>query len=174
MVEKSLSVDNLFVFIMIFSYFKVKNLYQHRILFWGILGALVMRGVFIFAGVELVDSFHWIIYIFGAFLVFTGVKMVFEREEEDINLEEKTVVKILKKIIPISPERDDGTFFTIENGKRLATPLFITLIIIEFTDLVFATDSIPAILAISNDMFVIYTSNIFAILGLRALYFALS
>ncbi|MDD2566311.1 MAG: TerC family protein [Candidatus Gracilibacteria bacterium] len=172
-IEKSLSVDNLFVFIMIFSYFQIKKIYQHKILFWGIIGALVMRAMFIFAGIKMIENFHWIIYVFGVFLIITGVKMLFESKEE-IDLEEKAIVKLLKRIIPISKHKDDGKFFTIINAKKFATPLFVALVMIEFTDLIFAVDSIPAILAISNDMFIVYTSNIFAILGLRSLYFALS
>lgn len=158
---------------MIFSYFHIKKIYQHKILFWGIIGALVMRAVFIFAGVKVIESFHGVIYVFGAFLIFTGIKMLFESKEE-IELEEKAIVKILKKIIPISKHTDDGKFFTVENAKRFATPLFVALVMIEFTDLIFAVDSIPAILAISQDMFIVYTSNIFAILGMRSLYFALA
>lgn len=172
-IEKSLSVDNLFVFIMIFNYFNVKKIYQHKILFWWIFGALIMRAMFIFAWIKIIESFHWVIYIFWAFLIITWIKMLFESKEE-IAFEKKVIVKLLKKIIPISKHKDDGKFFTIENGKKLATPLFVSLIIIEFTDLIFAVDSIPAILAISSDMFIIYTSNIFAILWLRSLYFALS
>jgi tellurite resistance protein TerC len=172
-IEKSLSVDNLFVFIMVFSYFNIKKIYQHKILFWWILWALIMRAVFIFAGIKMIENFHWITYVFWVFLIFTGIKMLFESKEE-VALEEKAIVKLLKKIIPISKHADDGKFFTMENGKKMATPLFVALIMIEFTDLIFAIDSIPAILAISNDMFIVYTSNIFAILGLRSLYFALS
>ncbi|MDD2487634.1 MAG: TerC family protein [Candidatus Gracilibacteria bacterium] len=172
-IEKSLSVDNLFIFIMIFSYFHIKKAFQHKILFWGIIGALLMRAVFIFAGIKIIESFHFVIYIFGAFLIFTGIKMLFESKEE-IDFEEKIIVKFIKKLFPISKHKDDGKFFTVENGKRYATPLFVALVMIEFTDLVFAVDSIPAILAISNNMFIVYTSNIFAILGLRSLYFALS
>lgn len=162
-IEKSLSVDNLFVFIMIFSYFHIKKIYQHKILFWGILGALIMRAAFIYAGIAVMESFHFVIYIFGAFLVLTGIKMAFESKEE-INFEEKLMIRVIKRFIPISKHTEDGSFFTIENGKRMATPIFVALVMIEFTDLIFAVDSIPAILAISSDMFVVYTSNIFAIL----------
>lgn len=172
-IEKSLSIDNLFVFIMIFSYFKIKKIYQHKILFWWIIWALIMRAAFIFAWIKIIENFHWVIYFFWAFLIITWIKMLFENKEE-IDLEEKTIVKFLKKIVPISQHKDDWNFFTIENWKRLATPLFVALVMIEFTDLIFAVDSIPAILAISNDMFIVYTSNIFAILWLRSLYFALS
>lgn len=172
-IEKSLSVDNLFVFIMIFSYFQIKKIYQHKILFWWIIWALVMRAMFIFAWIKMIENFHWIIYVFGVFLIITWVKMLFESKEE-IDLEEKAIVKLLKRIIPISKHKDDWKFFTIINAKKFATPLFVALVMIEFTDLIFAVDSIPAILAISNDMFIVYTSNIFAILWLRSLYFALS
>ncbi|MGE4443391.1 MAG: TerC family protein [Candidatus Altimarinota bacterium] len=172
-IEKSLSVDNLFVFVVIFSYFKVKKIYQHKILFWGILGALIMRAIFIFAGVKIIESFHWVMYIFGVFLIITAIKMLFEGKEE-IEFESKMIVKLVKKIVPITKNEDGGKFFTIENGKKYATPLFLALVMIEFTDLIFAVDSIPAILGVSNNMFILYTSNIFAILGLRSLYFALA
>lgn len=172
-IEKSLSVDNLFVFIMIFSYFHVKKIYQHKILFWWILWALIMRAIFIFAWIKIIESFHAIIYIFWAFLIFTWIKMLFESKEE-IEFEQKLMVRLIKKFIKVSKHKEDWDFFTIENGKKIATPLFVALLMIEFTDLIFAVDSIPAILAISNDMFIVYTSNIFAILWLRSLYFALS
>jgi tellurite resistance protein TerC len=171
--EKSLSVDNLFVFIMIFSYFKIEKIYQHKILFWGILGALVMRAVMIALGIQILEAFHFVIYIFGAFLILTAVKMLFESKEE-IEFERKLIVRLLKRIMPISKEMDGGKFVTIKNAKRYATPMLVALLMIEFTDLVFALDSIPAVLAISHDMFIVYTSNIFAILGLRSLYFALA
>ena len=171
--EKSLSVDNLFVFIMIFSYFKIEKIYQHKILFWGILGALVMRAVMIALGIQILEAFHFVIYIFGAFLILTAVKMLFESKEE-IEFERKLIVRLLKKIMPISKEMDGGKFLTMKNAKRAATPMLVALLMIEFTDLVFALDSIPAVLAISHDMFIVYTSNIFAILGLRSLYFALA
>lgn len=171
--EKSLSVDNLFVFIMIFSYFKIGKLYQHKILFWGILGALIMRAIFIALGIQIIESFHFVIYIFGAFLIVTAIKMLFESKEE-IEFERKLIVRMLKRIMPISKEMDGGKFLTMKNAKRAATPMLVALLMIEFTDLVFALDSIPAVLAISNDMFIVYTSNIFAILGLRSLYFALA
>lgn len=172
-IEKSLSIDNLFVFIMLFAYFKVDVKYQHKVLFWGILGALVMRAIFIFAGVALINKFHWIIYVFGALLIFTGIKMVFQKEEQ-INPERNPLVRLFKKFFPFTNEDQDGKFFVKKNGKRFATPLFVVLLIVEFTDLIFAVDSIPAILAITNDTFIIFTSNVFAILGLRALYFALA
>ncbi len=172
-IEKSLSVDNLFVFIMLFTYFKVDVKYQHKVLFWGILGALVMRAIFIFAGVALITKFHWIIYVFGALLIFTGIKMVFQKEEQ-INPEKNPLVKLFKRFFPFTNQDHDGKFFVKLDGKRFATPLFVVLLIVEFTDLIFAVDSIPAILAITNDTFIIFTSNVFAILGLRALYFALA
>jgi len=172
-IEKSLSVDNLFVFIMVFSYFKIESKYQHKILFWGILGALVMRIIFIFAGIQLINNFHWIIYIFGAFLIYTGIKIPFEKDKE-IEPDKNPLVRLFKKFMPVTNELHGDKFFVKINAKTFATPLFITLIIIEFTDLIFAVDSIPAVLAISSDTFIVYTSNVFAILGLRALYFALA
>ena len=172
-IEKSLSIDNLFVFIMLFTYFKVEARYQHKVLFWGILGALAMRAVFIFAGVALISKFHWIIYIFGVLLVVTGVKMLFHKDE-DIQPDKNPLVRLFKKFYPVSKESHGSKFFVKIDGKRFATPLFIVLLIVEFTDLIFAVDSIPAILAITDDTFIIFTSNVFAILGLRALYFALA
>ncbi len=173
LIEKSLSVDNIFVFILVFSYFGTPAKYQHKILFWGILGALVMRALFIFAGITLIHSLHWIIYVFGVFLVYIGIRMAFEKEKE-IHPEKNMVIRIVKKIIPVKNDTGDGDFFIKEAGKIMATPLFIVLIMIESTDVVFAVDSIPAILSITLDPFIVYTSNVFAILGLRALYFALS
>lgn len=172
-IEKSLSIDNLFVFIMLFTYFKVDVKYQHKVLFWGILGALAMRAIFIFAGVALINKFHWIIYIFGALLVVTGIKMLFHKDE-DIQPDKNPLVRLFKKIYPVTEESHGGNFFVKLQGKTFATPLFVVLLIVEFTDLIFAVDSIPAILAITNDTFIIFTSNVFAILGLRALYFALA
>lgn len=171
-IEKSLSIDNLFVFIMLFTYFNVDRKYQHKILFWGILGALVMRAIFIFAGVALISKFHWIIYVFGAILIYTGVKMLFHKDEE-IQADKNPLVRLFKKFLPITEETHGSKFFVKMNGQRFATPLFVVLLIVEFTDLIFAVDSIPAVLAITNDTFIIFTSNVFAILGLRALYFAL-
>jgi len=173
LIEKSLSVDNLFVFLLLFGYFNVEPKYQHKVLFWGILGALIMRAIFIFAGVALLNSFHWLIYVFGAFLVFTGIKMLSPGEAK-VEPEKNIVVILFKKIFPVTREMRGGKFFIRENSKLLATPLFVVLIVVEFTDLIFAVDSIPAILAISKDTFIIFTSNVFAILGLRALYFALA
>lgn len=172
-IEKSLSVDNLFVFIMIFSFFNVKPKYQHKVLFWGILGALIMRAIFIFAGVALINKFHWIIYIFGAFLIFTGFRMLFHQEEE-IDPDKNPLVRLFVKFFPVSNKMHDGKFFVKLNSRIVATPLFVVLLVVEFTDLIFAVDSIPAILALSHDTFIIFTSNVFAILGLRALYFALA
>jgi tellurite resistance protein TerC len=173
LIEKSLSVDNLFVFIMLFTFFNVQPKYQHKVLFWGILGALIMRAIFIFAGVALISKFHWIIYIFGAFLIFTGIKMLFHKNEEIVP-DKNPMVRLFKKFFPVSEQMHGSKFFVKINAKTVATPLFIVLLVVEFTDLIFAVDSIPAILAISNDTFIIFTSNVFAILGLRALYFALA
>jgi tellurite resistance protein TerC len=173
LIEKSLSVDNLFVFIMVFSFFNVESKYQHKILFWGILGALVFRAIFIFAGVALINNFHWIIYLFGAFLIYTGFKML-KQKEEKFDPSKNILVRIFKFFMPVTPQIKGNKFFVRINKKLYATPLFLVLLIIEFTDLIFAVDSIPAILAISNDPFIIFTSNVFAILGLRALYFALA
>lgn len=172
-IEKSLSIDNLFVFIMLFTYFNVNTKYQHKVLFWGILGALVMRAIFIFAGVALINKFHWIIYVFGVLLVFTGIKMLFHNDEK-IDPNKNPLVRLFKKFFPVTDQEHGGKFFVKMKGRTFATPLFIVLLIVEFTDLIFAVDSIPAILAITNDTFIIFTSNVFAILGLRALYFALA
>jgi len=173
LIEKSLSVDNIFVFIMVFSYFAVPPAYQHKVLFWGILGALVMRFILILAGSALITEFHWIIYVFGAFLIFTGIRMAVQKEGQT-NPEMNPVVKLFKRYFPVSKEYDGNRFFTRINGRKAATPLFIVVLIIEVTDLVFAVDSIPAIFAITTNPFIVYTSNVFAILGLRSLYFALS
>ncbi len=172
-IEKSLSVDNLFVFIMIFSFFNINSKYQHKVLFWGILGALVMRIIFIFAGIRLIDNFHWIIYVFGAFLIYTGIKIPFEKDKK-IEPDKNPLVRLFKRFMPVTDDMHGDRFFVKINAKTFATPLFITLIIIEFSDLIFAVDSIPAVLAISSDTFIVYTSNVFAILGLRALYFAIA
>lgn len=172
-IEKSLSIDNLFVFIMIFSYFNVDKKYQHKVLFWGILGALIMRSIFIFAGVAIINKFHWIIYIFGAFLIFTGAKMLFQKDEK-MDPNKNPLVRLFKRFFPVSDTMHGDRFFVKINAKTVATPLFIVLLLVEFTDLIFAVDSIPAVIAISSDPFIIFTSNVFAILGLRALYFALA
>jgi tellurite resistance protein TerC len=173
LIEKSLSIDNVFVFAMTFSYFSVPPLYQHKVLFWGILGALLMRAAMIFAGAALIHEFSWIIYPFGLFLVLTGIKMIVkmeERFEPDTNI----VVRGFKRMMPVTPDYRGDRFFVFEQGVRHATPLFIVLIVIEFTDLIFAVDSIPAIFAITTNEFIVYTSNVFAILGLRSLYFVLA
>jgi tellurite resistance protein TerC len=174
LIEKSLSVDNLFVFLVIFSYFKVPAKYQHKVLYWGILGALVMRGALILVGVTLIERFHWIIYVFGAFLIFTGIKMWFQDETVEVHPERNIVVRFFKKFLPVTAGYHEEKFFVKVNGKRYATLLFVVLIVVETTDLVFAVDSIPAIFAITHDPFIVYTSNVFAILGLRSLYFALA
>ncbi len=173
LIEKSLSVDNIFVFLMIFTYFQVPAIYQHRVLFWGILGALILRGVFIAAGVTLIHMFHWVVYIFGVFLIVTGVKMVWAKDKK-IEPEKNPVLKLFRRFASVTPGYDGQRFFTRQGGRLLATPLFVTLLIVETTDVVFAVDSIPAVLGITRDPFIVYTSNIFAILGLRALYFALA
>lgn len=173
LIEKSLSVDNIFVFLMIFSYFRVPAIHQHKILFWGILGALLMRAIFIFAGIALIEKFHWVIYVFGAFLVLTGFKMAFKHDAE-FHPEGNFVLRLIRKWIPIGGDCESGRFFSFKNGNRVATPLFIALLFIEVSDLIFAVDSIPAILAITSDPFIVYTSNVFAILGLRSLYFVVA
>jgi tellurite resistance protein TerC len=172
-IEKSLSVDNLFVFIMIFSYYKIAPAFQHKILFWGIVGALVMRAFFILAGVALIQRFAWTTYLFGGFLIYTGLKMAFAGEVE-VDPSKNIVLRFAKKVLPMTDHHDGGKFFLRENGKLFFTPLFIGLVIVETTDVVFAVDSIPAVLAISTDPFIVFSSNVFAILGLRALYFALA
>lgn len=173
LIEKSLSVDNIFVFVMIFSYFAVPPKYQHRVLFWGILGALLMRASLIFSGVELIKRFHWVIWIFGGFLILTGIKMAVS-DDERIEPEKNPVLNLFRRFFPISATYDGQRFFTRQHGVLMATPLFLVLIMVETTDVVFALDSIPAIFAITHDPFLIYTSNVFAILGLRSLYFVLA
>jgi len=173
LIENSLSIDNIFVIIMIFSYFKVPTAYQHKVLFWGILGALVMRVIFILVGVELIHRFHWLIYIFGGFLVFTGIKMLSSNGAK-FDPEKNPLVKLARKIFPFTSNFEGDKFFVRRNSALWATPLFLVVILIEATDLIFAVDSIPAILAISDDSFIVYTSNVFAILGLRSLYFVLA
>jgi tellurite resistance protein TerC len=173
LVEKALSIDNIFVFIMIFSYFQIPSKYQHKVLFWGILGALIMRVVFIFAGVALIEKFHFTIYIFGALLIYTGYKMFYHNNTK-IEPDKNPVIRFFKKFMPVTPDLHKDNFFVKLNGKQFATPLFLVLLLIETTDLIFAVDSIPAILAITQDQFIVYTSNVFAILGLRSLYFALA
>jgi tellurite resistance protein TerC len=172
-IEYSLSVDNIFVFILIFSYFAVDSRYQHKILFWGILGALIMRGIFIFTGVALINRFQWIVIIFGGFLVFTGIRMLFQKDTA-VDPEKNAVVKFFRRFLPVTKTIHGSSLFITQDKKLYATPLFLVLLIIESSDLIFAVDSIPAILAISKSVFIVYTSNIFAILGLRSLYFAIS
>jgi len=173
LVEKALSIDNIFVFIMIFTYFQIPSKYQHKVLFWGIVGALIMRVIFIFAGVALIEKFHFTIYIFGALLIYTGYKM-FNHNNVKIEPDKNPLIRFFKKIMPVTSQLQEDKFFAKLDGKRYATPLFLVLILIETTDLIFAVDSIPAILAITQDQFIVYTSNVFAILGLRSLYFALA
>jgi tellurite resistance protein TerC len=172
-IEYSLSVDNIFVFILIFSFFAVNIQYQHKILFWGILGALIMRGLFIFTGVALINRFQWIVIIFGAFLVFTGIRMLFQKEAV-VDPEKNAVVRFFRRFLPVTETLHGDRLLITKNGKLYATPLFLVLLIIESSDLIFAVDSIPAVLAISKTTFIVYTSNIFAILGLRSLYFAIA
>lgn len=172
-VEKSLSVDNLFVFLLIFKYFKTPITSLHKVLFWGVLGAIILRALFIWLGIVLITSFHWIIYIFGLFLVVTGIKLWFEKEKE-IDPDKNPVLKFFRFFIPFTKNYEHNQFFVIKDSRYVATPLFAVLLTIETTDLIFAVDSIPAILAITTDPFIVYTSNIFAILGLRSLFFVLS
>jgi tellurite resistance protein TerC len=172
-IELSLSVDNLFVFLLIFSYFKVPSRFQHRVLFWGVLGALVMRLTMIYIGATLIARFHWVIYIFGIFLVYTGIKM-FRQKETEIEPENNPVVQLVTRYIPIVRHYEEEKFFTVVNGKRTGTLLLLVLVIVEVTDLIFAVDSIPAIFAITLNTFIVYTSNVFAILGLRSMYFLLA
>ncbi len=173
LIEKSLSVDNIFVFVLIFTYFAVPALYQHRVLFWGIIGALLMRGVMIGLGATLIKEFHWIIYIFGAFLIFTGIRMAFHRNEE-VHPEKNPLIRLLKRLMPVTENYEGDKFFIRRAGVLMATPLFLVLLMVETTDLIFAVDSIPAIFAVTQDPFIVYTSNVFAILGLRSLYFVLA
>lgn len=174
LIEESLSIDNLFVFLLIFRFFKVPKHLQRIVLTWGIIGALVMRAIFIFAGVALINRFHWVIYVFGAFLVYVGIKLFFQQEEEGVHPEHNPVVKLLRKRFKVTPRFVGEKFWVRENSQILLTPLFVVLLVVETTDVIFATDSIPAILAITRDPFIVYTSNVFAILGLRSLYFALA
>ena len=173
LIEYSLSVDNIFVFLLIFSYFGVPALYQHKVLFWGILGALVMRGIFIFMGITLIQKFHWMVLVFGVFLVFSGIKMAFQKDKE-IHPEKNPVLKLFRKLMPVTSHYGEGRFFLKKGEAYFATPLFIVLLVVETTDVVFAIDSVPAVLAITFDPFIVYTSNVFAILGLRSLFFALA
>jgi tellurite resistance protein TerC len=173
-IEYALSVDNLFVFVMLFTFFKVDPRYQHRVLFWGIIGALVMRGTMILIGAALVERFGWILYIFGVFLLFTGIKMLMHKDDETTDLENNPILKFCRRILPITPEYHGKRFTVVINGRRWLTPLALVLIMVETTDLIFAVDSIPAIFAITTDEFIIFTSNVCAILGLRSLYFLLA
>jgi tellurite resistance protein TerC len=173
LLEKSLSVDNLFVFLLIFSYFRVPRVYQHKVLFQGILAALVLRAIFIAAGFTLIEQFHPVVYVFGSFLVFTGVKMAVHGDKQ-VHPQKNPVLKFFRKVVPVTQDYEQSRFVVRRAGRVLATPLFVVLVVIESTDVVFALDSIPAILAVVRDPFIVYTSNVFAILGLRALYFALA
>jgi TerC family integral membrane protein len=173
LLEYSLSVDNIFVFLMIFSYFRVPYLHQHKVLFWGILGALIMRALFILTGITLIQKFHWVIYIMGGFLVLTGIKMAMQKGE-DINPEHNPVLRLFRRLMPVTDDYEGDRFFVRRSGRLFATPLFVIVLVVETTDVIFAVDSIPAILAITLDPFIVYTSNVFAILGLRALFFALA
>lgn len=172
-IEESLSVDNLFVFIMIFSYFHVSKIHQPKILKWGIIGALLMRAIFILVGIELIERFHWMIYVFGGLLVITGIKMAFGGEEK-IEPEKNLLVRIVRKFVPITKRVRDDRFFIRKGGILAATPLFLTLLVVESSDVIFAVDSIPAVLAVTHDPFIVYTSNVFAIMGLRSLYYLLA
>jgi tellurite resistance protein TerC len=173
LIEKSLSVDNIFVFVLVFTYFSVPAAYQHRVLFWGILGALVMRAVLILVGAALIKEFHWILWIFGAFLIFTGIKMAFHKNEE-VHPESNPLIRLFRRFMPVTPAYEGPRFFVRNAGKLMATPLFLVLLMVESTDLIFAVDSIPAIFAVTQEPFIVYTSNVFAILGLRSLYFLLA
>ena len=169
--EKMLSVDNLFIIMLIFKSLRLNDLYYHKVLFWGILGAVVFRAIFIGAGALIVDRFHWILYIFGAFLIYTGFKFFFKKEEHHVEVQDNIVIRIAKKFLRFTSNPHEGKFFVRENGKLYATVLFMALLMVETTDIIFAVDSIPAVFAISQDPFVVFTSNIFAIMGLRALFF---
>jgi tellurite resistance protein TerC len=173
-VELCLSVDNVFVFIVIFQYFRVERRYQHRVLFWGILGAVIMRALFIFAGISLINAFHWVIYVFGTFLVYTGAKLAMPKDEEGLEPEKNPAVKLARRFLPITPNYHGGSFFVRHDHRRYATPMFLVLLVVETTDVMFALDSIPAVIAITRNEFIVFASNIFAILGLRSLYFAVS
>ncbi len=172
-IERSLSIDNLFVFVLVFAFFGVAAEYQHKVLFWGILGALVMRFAFIFAGVALIERFHFVIYLFGLVLIVSGIKM-FSHDQIEIRPERNIVIRLFRRIMPVTPGHEGAKFFVRRDRRVFATPLFVVLLLVETTDLVFAVDSIPAVLAITHDHFIVYSSNVFAILGMRALYFALA
>jgi tellurite resistance protein TerC len=170
LIEKSLSVDNIFIFVLLFTYFRVPAAYQHRVLFWGILGALVMRGILIAVGAVLLEEFHWILYLFGAFLIFTGIRMGLQKETE-VHPERNPLLKLVRRIVPVTDDYEHDRFVVRRAGQFMVTPLLLVLLIIESTDLIFAVDSIPAVFAVTGDPFIVYTSNVFAILGLRSLYF---
>jgi tellurite resistance protein TerC len=172
-VEEALSADNIFVMVLIFEYFRVPKVSQHRVLFYGILGALVMRGLFIAVGAALVSRFHWVLYVFGAMLIVTGIRMAI-KSDTDFNGDQNRIVRAIRRIVPLSEDFHGTHFFVVDAGRRLATPLFLVLVLVEFTDLVFAIDSIPAIFGVTTDPFIVFTSNIFAVLGLRSLYFLLA
>lgn len=169
--EKMLSVDNLFVMMLIFSYFKLEERYHHRVLFWGIMGAIAFRALFISAGAFIVHQFFWVLYVFGAILLYTGVKLLRDKKEEHVDFQNNRVIKTARKFLPFTASHHNGKFFFRENGKLMFTSLFLVMLLIEFTDIIFAVDSIPAVFAISQDLFIVFTSNIFAIMGLRALFF---
>jgi tellurite resistance protein TerC len=173
LIEKSLSIDNVFVWAVIFSFFAVPREYQFRVLFWGIFGALVLRGIFIFAGVALIERFEWVLYLFGAFLLYTAWKIAHHDESEQVEYDANIAVRLVRRIVPTTDRYNGQKLFTKANGKRLATPLFAVLVLIETTDVVFAVDSVPAILAVSRESFIVFAANAFAILGLRSLYFLL-
>ncbi len=173
LIEKALSLDNIFVMAMLFSYFKIPRKYQHEVLFWGIIGALVFRGIMIVLGAALVNRFTWVMYIFGALLIFSALKMMFGKDD-DFDADKSLVIKAIRKIYPVSSELEEGHFFTKINGVKAVTPLFVVLMVIESTDILFAVDSIPAVFSVTTDSFIVFTSNIFAILGLRSLYFVLA
>lgn len=174
LIEKSLSIDNVFVFLMIFSYFAVPAEYQHKVLFWGILGALLLRALFIAVGAVLLQNFHWVVYLFGAFLIITAVKFFIKKDGAPTRLEHNPAIKLLQRLMPVTERYEDAKFFVRRQGQWLATPLLVVLLVVESTDLVFALDSIPAIFAVTGDPFIIYTSNVFAVLGLRTVYFLLA
>jgi len=172
--EWSLSVDNIFVFVLVFAYFKTPFKYQQRVLLWGILGALVLRGIMILIGVALIEAFSWILYVFGAFLLFTGLRMLFQKGDGEKDLEKNPALRLVRRLMPVSTEYDGQKFFTVKDGVRMATPLLLVLVVIEFTDLLFAVDSIPAIFAVTTDGFIVFTASIMAVLGLRSMYFLLA
>jgi tellurite resistance protein TerC len=172
--EWSLAVDNIFVFVIVFNFFRTPFKYQQRVLLWGVLGALIMRGLMIGVGVTLIQNFHWILYVFGAFLLFTGLRMLFGKDDHETDLSSNPGVKLARRFLKVSDEYDGQRFFTVRDGVRMATPLLLVLIVIEFTDVIFAVDSIPAIFAVTTDPFIVFTSNVMAILGLRSMYFLLA